>query len=103
MSYRQARKSVVAIVVVDHELAKANRRSSNKPPWPRALQSRKTKFANPDARVANKEAGRDESGRHLDLRATCDRALIHSWVFMPPPTTSAPRRHRCDRNIGPLL
>jgi len=52
------------LAVDGDEMANANRRSSNKPPWPRASQSRKTKFANPDARVSNKEVGRDESGRH---------------------------------------
>jgi hypothetical protein len=40
-----------------HETASANHRSSNKPPWPPASKSRRTRFASPDARVANKADG----------------------------------------------
>ena len=61
-----------------HETASANHRSSNKPPWPPASKSRRTRCANHDGHVANKEVGRDESAHHSDLRATCVHSLIHS-------------------------
>src|ERR1022692_3975272 len=87
-----SRRCLKPVAGVGRESATASHRSSNKPPWPPASKSRRTRCANHDGHVANKEVGRDEVLRHLDFQTGGVRALVHSLVSTPPSTTSPPQR-----------
>src|ERR1035441_7196953 len=98
-----ARQRLAPSAANGHKSASASHRSPNRPPWPPASKSRRTRSASHDEHVSNKEDGHDEVLHHLDFQTGGDRALAHSLVSTPPPTTSPPQRLGDDRSIGPSL